>query len=586
MTTSITPETRTLLVLSGQVCREHSRDLRNFWSGFINIQRTVNVNSEQLDIVAHSWSPEHDGLVHRVYSPIAYSSERQPDFSPEYMPLIDPVDRFEAGLKRARSTWKRVTPQAIIGNARSRSKAIALMKEITGDKYVQVISSRWDQGLTGSGSVNTLVHDPSLPAEYMYMAYYSEVDEGYADMWFVAPPDMAQYFSEYDQFVLNCLSGENGYIEKFTKTGWPLSISKENVSGAFLIRAKSLLARFPRIRLVNLAARLGDFAKHKAIGLTQKIERFVQRPEMTGENVIDCNNGVGEVVWPVYQALNNHAMLKYFVLQSGLRSNVRFLSPGDFDSPSGRACTLINPVQFPLVVYSHSSFSDCWEIAIEQAKIHMPDNCISIVLLSEDSEESRASFEQLQAGDNVELLCYQDSQPYTERLRTSFETLSETWPIIYFMHEDMPLFAPVDAPYLNALLHYLQEANELFVKLVDTSMVDEKHDHPAFPGLKWNIGGYSISVQPSLIKAKEFAAFLTNFRCSIYDFENLCEGSNFKASAVAGEKRIGKYLLSNQRFPHIATAISKGKWCVSEWPDEIHQLAKQYSIDISVRGMV
>lgn len=575
---------RYVLVLSGQVCREHSRDLHNFWSGFINIQRTVNAGADTLDVVAHSWSPEHDDLVRRVYAPVVLASERQPNFAPEYMPLIDPVDRFEAGLKRARSTWKRCSPQALLGNARSRSRAMALVAESPfKDAYKQVIAARWDQGMTGSAAVHNIVHDRSLPEEFLYMAYYSEIDEGYADMWFVAPPDVAERFAGYDRFVLDCLGGRNDYVDAFTKSGWPLSLPKEPGGGL----KKRLLARFPRVRFVALASRFGDFARRKAVGLSQRIERVIHAPQMTGENAIALETGAKGVTWPAYQALNNHAILKYFVFKCDLRQCIRFLEFGDFQrSRRSEQGTLINPVGFPVVIYSHSSFADCWNMAVMQTKKNMPANCERVVLFADDSAETRAKFEALEDTSGVDLLFYQDSLPYTERLRTGLEALSARWPIVYFMHEDMPLVSPVDAYYLNALLHYIGSSNELYVKLIDTTMVDEKLPHPEFPGLVSNTGGYAISIQPALLKTKEFAAFLANFRCSIYEFEGVCTRSNFKASAVAGDRRIGKYLLSNRRFPHIATAISKGKWCVSEWPDEIRSLAEIYSIDIQKRGTV
>lgn len=31
-------------------------------------------------------------------------------------------------------------------------------------------------------------------------------------------------------------------------------------------------------------------------------------------------------------------------------------------------------------------------------------------------------------------------------------------------------------------------------------------------------------------------------------------------------------------------AISKGKWCTSEWKKEINDLANNYNMDISLRG--
>jgi hypothetical protein len=148
----------------------------------------------------------------------------------------------------------------------------------------------------------------------------------------------------------------------------------------------------------------------------------------------------------------------------------------------------------------------------------------------------------------------------------------------------MPLVSTVEQVYLNTLLHYMNNSNEFYIKLVDTNYVDEKLEHDSFPNLVKNMGGYSISVQPSLIKLDFMISFLTNFHQDIYGFEQVCIRSNFTFSALKGNKKIGKYLLCNEYFPHVATAISKGKWCTSEWKIEINDLAKKYDIDISLRG--
>ena len=53
------------IVISGQICRENSANLKAFWEGFINIQRAL-PKINKLQIVAHSWNPEFDDLVKTV----------------------------------------------------------------------------------------------------------------------------------------------------------------------------------------------------------------------------------------------------------------------------------------------------------------------------------------------------------------------------------------------------------------------------------------------------------------------------------------------------------------------------------------
>ncbi|WP_323596044.1 hypothetical protein [Aliarcobacter butzleri] len=568
-----------VLVISGQIVRENSANLMNFWRGFINIQRAIH-NINELKIVAHSWNPEFDELVRNVYNVDILESEVQKSFVKEYMPLLDPIDRFENGLKRFNSTWKRVSCQAILGNATSRTKAINLLHNLNLKNDDKILALRWDIGCTGSKEVNSINFDNSLDENYLYISYYSEVDEGYADMWFIAPYQYTKKFENYKDYVLECFSGKNNYFNNFTKNGWHLAISK-NEKSFFINQYKNAILRKILIKFpFGLFKKILPFLSNKITGLQQKIKNIIETPQISGENSLLFEMKT-DVKFPNYQALNNHAILKSFIKDNNLREDTRFLDIKDFENlPKGQ---MINPIYFCYIIYSHSSFDDCWKMAINQAKENLPSNCKKIYLVSEDSDDTKEKFTQYNFED-VELVTYNSDSQYTDRLIEIFAKITDKFNLCYFVHEDMPLISSVDEIYLNTLLHFMNNSNEYYIKLVDTSYVDQKESHDSFPGLVKNMGGYSISVQASLMKLDHMISFLTNFHTDIYGYELLCTRSNFTFSAVQGTKKIGKYLLFNESFPHISTAISKGKWCTSEWKNEIEELSKKYNIDLSLRG--
>ena len=568
-----------ILVISGQIVRENSANLMNFWRGFINIQNAI-YGIEDLKIVAHSWNPEYNNLVKNVYNVHIIESEKQKSFVKEYMPLLDPIDKFEKGLKRYTSTWKRVSAQAILGNATSRTKAISLLDELLLGDDDKVLVARWDAGCTGSKEVNSIIYDTSLDNNYFYISYYSEIDEGYADMWFLAPYKYTKKFKGYKKYVLNSLSGGNSYFEDFTKNGWFLVLKKNNRVFVFnqykKVFLKKILNKFP----FYIVKKTFPSLSNKITGLQQRLKNKIEIPQITGENSLFISSKT-EVKFPNYQALNNHAILKSFIRDAELREKTRFLDIKDFeDLPIGQ---MINPVEFCYVIYSHSSFSDCWAMAVNQAIENLPQNCKKICLISEDSKETNDRFYQF-GFKNVQLITYNAESKYTERLIEVFTEISKEFNLCYFVHEDMPLISKVDEIYLNTLLHFMNNSNEFYIKLVDTSYVDQKEVHESFPGLVKNMGGYSISVQASLMKLDHMIPFLVNFHQDIYGYEQLCTRSNFNFSAVQGSRKVGKYLLFNDLFPHISTAISKGKWCTSEWNNEIKILVEKYDIDLSIRG--
>lgn len=571
-----------VIVISGQLVRENSANLMNFWIGFRNIQNAI-YNVDDLKIVTHSWNPEFDDLVQSVYSPTELISEKQGSFVKEFMPLMSPLNRYEKGLKRINSTWKNVTPQTILGNVKSRTKAIELLSKLHLDDDVQILAARWDQGCTGSESVNKIIFDNSLNVNYHYISYFSEVDEGYADMWFVSPYHITKEFEHFESYIFKSLSGENSYFNSFTKDGWPLGIEKNKIN-EFIKRYKiAILKKVIRKFPFNLFKKFLPFIKNKIMGLEQRIKNNIEQPFLSGENSLSMDSK-NSVTFPNYQALNIHAMLKSFILDKGLREKTRFLDIKDFEKTHNGQ--MINQIDFAYVIYSHSSFADCWDMAIGQAKECLPENCKKIFLVSDDSKETIDAFAKFENDEKITLLTYENKQKYTNRLIKVFKEVNEKFDFVYFVHEDMPLTSKVDKVYLNSLLHYMNNSNEYYIKLVDTNYVDEKQEHDSFPDLVKNFGGYSFSVQASLLKPDFLVSFLTNFNEDIYGLEQVCIESNFRFSAVKGDMKVGKYLLVNNYFPHISTAISKGKWVTSEWSDEIDYLAKKYNINISIRGEV
>ena len=116
---------------------------------------------------------------------------------------------------------------------------------------------------------------------------------------------------------------------------------------------------------------------------------------------------------------------------------------------------MINAVDFCYVIYSHSSFEDCWEMAIKQATENLPKNCKKIYLVSENSEDTTNKFENYKQ-DGLELITYDGEIKYTDRLIEVFSKINMKFDNCYFVHEEMPLISTVNQVYLNTLLHYYE----------------------------------------------------------------------------------------------------------------------------------
>lgn len=568
--------------ISGHICRDNSSNLYSFWQGFINLQRSL-PKVDEVKIFGHSWNPEFNEVAKEVYGTKHINSEKQPCFVDIYGPLIQPVNKYEKGLIRHKSRWFKNSPQLLVGITTSRSNAVKLLdiEGVADDEWV--LATRWDQGCAGSKEVNIVNIDKALPNNYFYLSYFSEVDEGYADMWFFTNKKLASTFKDYNSFVIDCLADKNDYFDKFTSQGWPMALPRKT-KPEIVTRICGYINKAV-LKVLNVTVKLVQGTKfyNKVFGLRNRFYTLINKPLITGENSLYINSQ-SQVTFPTCQGLNIHAMLKYFCISKGLREKMRFLDIKDFNANDKGM--MINPLDFCYVIYSHSSFSDCWEMAIVQAIENLPDNCKTIYLITDESEESEKALETIDSCKKVTPLFYSNDDKYTKRLTDTFSRIDSKFEYIYFVHEDMPLINKVDDIVLNSLLHYMNHSNEFYIKLVDTNYVDKKESHINFPYLVKNYGGYSFSVQPSLMKKKHIIPFLRGFNCDIYALEQMAIESNFVFSAVKGSKNVGKYLSISPFFPHIATAISKGKWCTDEWPNEIKSLANKFDLDLSERGVL
>ncbi len=53
-----------------------------------------------------------------------------------------------------------------------------------------------------------------------------------------------------------------------------------------------------------------------------------------------------------------------------------------------------------------------------------------------------------------------------------------------------------------------------------------------------------------------------------------------------GEPKRGMYHYDSEIFPHVSTALVKGKWNMSEYESELGLLMSKYKVDLSIRGAV
>jgi len=359
------------IVISGHICRDNSEGIKSFWKGFIELQTRL-PSDRTLTVLGHHWNPEWADLVKFVYGTNNIQSEVQKSFFNDFVNTKVDSDFFESNLDRSHSTWKNVSLQSVIGNVRSRSKAVEKLLTLPNiTDQSQILMTRWDLGQSGTNEVNKLIFDSSLPLDYIYIAYFSEVDEGYADMWVICPYKYAILFKDLDKFFVDSLNGLNGFIELFTQKGWPLSSSKIIHSSFEKIFKFKLFKAYQRINHLLI--------KHDLLSKFSVLEKvfrrfgiFVKKPLLSAENTLIYEEDIVDArrIFPSFQALNIHAIYKHFIIESGLRDKVRFLDVQDFEIDSGLG-NLIAPSEINLVLLEQNLSLDTIDSIFKKNPLHI-----------------------------------------------------------------------------------------------------------------------------------------------------------------------------------------------------------------------
>lgn len=488
------------VVLSGHLCRPQSADMRPFWRGFIELQRKLPATRRVRHIVVHSWNPELAGLARLVYAPHAECHERQPCFYPEFVHLINPPDLFERGLDRLNSTWKNVSLQSVLGNASSRARAVGLMDALPATEG-QVLITRWDLGQTGSSQVNQLVTDAALPEGYIYMSYFSEVDEGYADMWMLAPWALARRFGEFDSFVLDALTGSNAYLKQFCESGWPRARVKTRYEAAISHpigrRIHTHVLRL--IRYIVGGAQGGSLSERILRRLIGPMQRVLEQPPLTAENSCVPDTVDAPRTFPSFVALNIHALLKYFILSKGLRERTRFLTHEDFQM-AAQSGQLINPQSVVLLL---------WEAGEDGLAVKRLVECSPLPIAAVCQMGGAVlAWRPDQSGDWVPRVLQPTSSSSRDRLQCAldnvFKQTGESTLVLIMPTADEYL-ACADWYYLNALLKYIAWSRLGYVSLGGSQA---GRPNLEFPGLQMVRGGGALSFKMAAGTAVGICPFL------------------------------------------------------------------------------
>jgi len=239
------------------------------------------------------------------------------------------------------------------------------------------------------------------------------------------------------------------------------------------------------------------------------------------------------------------------------------------------------------IVYSHSSYSDCWDAFFGRSKRYFNIPFDNYYIFT-DSVNSRID-------DRFQTVLYDEKFYYTNRLFHCLNQISDDY--VFFTHEDMILYDHVHRQYMEECLDTIKDVD--FIKLLKGGgakdlEVDTQYQNSEVLKTAPFYYEFLFAIQPSLWNRRSFINLLANnLNQSIWDFETkgqeFCRQNNFQslyAYASEVDKKRGAAHYDSITYPYIATAIFKGKWTTGQYPKELDDLAIEFNIDMSIRGCI
>ena len=235
------------------------------------------------------------------------------------------------------------------------------------------------------------------------------------------------------------------------------------------------------------------------------------------------------------------------------------------------------------IMYSHSDYSDVWDIFFKQTEAHLPEGSTKYIFTDKKLDNIPGDYK---------VVLYDDSLPYQERVGNWLMEVEEK--LCIFQHEDMFLYSSADKEKLLEYASLLGNSNPApldFIKLIKGGEYRDIaiHPHKDLFHIPFD-SEYVFAIQPTLWRTDKLReVYFGSGGDSIWDFE--VKGSQYcrdhkivGAYCYRGEPQRGMMHWDSKTFPYIATAIVKGKWNLSEYKQELGMILSSYKIDLGARG--
>ena len=239
---------------------------------------------------------------------------------------------------------------------------------------------------------------------------------------------------------------------------------------------------------------------------------------------------------------------------------------------------------FALVIDSTSKFSDVWFPYFGELNKFFPKEVKKYLVTDVCDVDLKT--------ENLNNIYYNNSDSYREQFLGSLKQIEEEY--MLYNSEDYILYNNVNFDEILALVDVLE--NDLlydFIKLIKgpekTTPYKTKHPHLHVIDKSRNF----FAQQASIWRTKSFINVFENSKPNSGRRElepngsEVCRriGINGLQHHTGAEKKRGRHHYDSIIFPCITTAVTVGKWNVTEYGGELNHIFNEYNIDPNIRGI-
>ena len=243
-----------------------------------------------------------------------------------------------------------------------------------------------------------------------------------------------------------------------------------------------------------------------------------------------------------------------------------------------------------LIINTISKNSDVWEMFFDSIDKYFDNNFLQNKYVFVDDDIGKIP-------DEYRVIKYDTNVKYRDQFVSCISQVKEKFCI--YISEDYILYDNVDTKKINAFFDILDKNSVSFIRFSRGGV----YDGP-FENFCENIffvptdQEYFYTNQAALWKTEDLKTIHEkgpNLHIANADWQNSFEYQATKTCkelgitglfCYYGESKRGLYHYDSSVFPHISTALVKGKWNMSEYPREMSDLINHYRLDVTKRGYV